>query len=633
MGIFRTIGQNLKQAFSNGSTIEQVEEAIDQGLRNGEISPLHLAEALETKDPLETIMKGVNEAEVKTHLEIRSASRDVGFFYQMLQRAVKRGDLPPQGDPMADFILADYWKHEPILAGAVYSMAAKMGALTWTVTGPKRIAANVAKMLGRAASMEGYDWGGFIPATAQDFYTTNRGVFWDINRDEDQKYDDLELYLRPVADIGHIDALCCALTGNAKKPVLYMSVVTGQKRWFKPGEYIHFSSLVSPREEHFGIGFCAAARAWRAAKLLTGLHNYDEEKLNNLPPEGVAAVTGLTLAEFKDALAFWKSSRKANDSLTFPQVLWILAGQANTKVGLEFIGFSQLPESFNREVVIDQYVNTLALVFGVDAREFWPISTSSMGTAAESEIQHLKAKGKGPGELITTIERKINSELPDGVVFEFDTQDSGEDKVASEIAKGWVEALLPLTAAGGATEDIITKEQLLRLLADKRVIPNWMVPDERTVVTDSAIQEKDYTFYELLSQFDESDGEPVVITYREGMFTTDRQPAYQILQPGSPQTNVSVPLALAVPKNGEVYENDPLVELKALADKILEQHRNIHGEPIPNTESKRGASVTRAAVKAEIERWRNHHILGQYVPREDSDLEEILETVKSMANV
>jgi hypothetical protein len=624
MGIFRRLDQNLRQAFSRGPRIEDVESAIDEGLQKGDIVPARLAEAI--SNPLEEVLKGVDEAEVKSHLDIRRASNDVGFFYQMLHRAVKRGDLPPQGDPMADFVLADYWKHEPILAGAVYSMTAKIGALTWTVTGQKRMAMNTAKMLGRAASMEGYDWGGFIVSSSQDFYTTNRGVFWDVNRADEDRFDDLELYLRPVADIGHIDALCCALTGNSKKPMIYQSVVTGQKRWFRPGEFIHFASMVSPREEHTGIGFCASARAWRAAKLLTGLHDYDEEKLNNLPPEGVAAVTGLTLNEFKDALAFWKSARKANNSLTFPQVLWLLAGQSNTKVELEFIGFSQLPESFNREVVIDQYVNTLALVFGVDAREFWPISTSSMGTAAESEIQHLKAKGKGPGELITTIERKINAELPDGAVFAFDTQDSGEDKVASEIAKGWVDALLPLTAAGGATEDILTKEQLLRLLADKRVIPNWMVPDERSVVTDSAIQEK--TWREL----DDSDGDPIVITYKEGLLTADRLPTYQILAPESRQTNVSVPVAIAVPKNGEVSVYDPLVELKALADKILVEHRNIVGDPIPDKETARGGNVTRNAIKAEIERWRNHPELAQYVPTSDSDLEEILQTVKSMIN-
>lgn len=587
------------------------------------------------------------QKDTKSFLNVHKTTSSVLGFYSLLVRSVKKNELPPHGDPSRDIVLSDFWKNEPLLAGAVYSMSAKMSSLSWTVMGGKENAGYFASLLSRTISMDGYDWGAFISASAQDFYTTDRGVYWETPRNGNRLTGQL-------ADLGHIDALQCAMTGNSKKPLFYLSDVTGQDRFFRPGEYLHFASMTSPRESDFGIGFCASSRAYRAAKLLLGLHDYDEEKLANLPPEGVAAVSGLTMEEFQDALAIWKAAREKHMSLTFPQVLWLVGSQPNTKVGLDFIGFSEIPESFDRKVVVEQYINTLALDFGVDAREFWPISSGALGTASETEIQHMKAKGKGPGEYVSIVERKINGELPDGVEFAFDTQDIAEDKQAAEIAKTWIEALLPLVTGGSpggpqagqngkgeaenqgvgrgaglsinpaggnaqvpgaATKGFITTEEFLRLLADRGVLPNYLVKDKRVVVTDSGISEKeryidDYAIYR----------------WKAGVLTVERLPAYTI------QEEIPIPAQALIPaetgEKTEEVDEDTLIRLKALGDEILEGRRDIRGKPIPVKEALRGNNVTIAAVKAELERWRNHPILRDYVPTAEEGDEEILESLE-----
>lgn len=607
----------------------------------------------------------------KSFLNIRRTTDTVISLYTLLSQAVAKNDLPPQGDPSRDMVLANFWKAEPLLAGAVYSMSAKMTSLSWTVMGRKKQANYFAKLFSRAASMDGYDWGGFMSGSSQDFYTVDRGTYWETPRYGNREYGKL-------ADLGHIDSLQCAMTGNTRKPVFYLSEVTGQNMFFRPGEFIHFASMPSPREMHFGTGFCATSRAWRAAKLLLGLHNYDEEKLANLPPEGVAAVSGMTMDEFQDALALWRASREKNRSLTFPQVLWLLAAQPNARVGVDFVGFSQMPESFDRSVVIDQYVNTLALCFGVDAREFWPISTSSMGTAAESEIQHMKAKGKGPGEFVSIVERKLNGEMPEGVEFAFDTQDIAEDKQAAEIAKTWIEAFLPLVTGGsaggpkaagfggpqslqhpgrpegdegqtkfqpaggpippqiarplqpqqgqqpqqgpqeqegeGKDTGFITSDEFLRLLADRGVIPNYLVKDKRVVVTDSGIAEKEMTADDV-----------VMYRWKEGVLSMERLPSYTIYSSYDGPTQEPVK---ALPVASSVSEEDALQWLKQLADEILEDERNIRGKPIPDREALRGNGVTKSAVKAELDRWRKHPILSKYVPTIEEGDDSILETIE-----
>jgi hypothetical protein len=429
--------------------------------------------------------------------------------------------------------------------------------------------------------------------------------------------------------------------------------LTGKRIRFKPHEVEHFTSLNSPRELDLGIGFCAVARAVRAAQLLMALHDYDAEKLSNLPPEGVATVTGLTMEEFNDAVAMWQATRKKDNSLTFPQVLWLIGQDPSTNVSIQLQSFSQIPESFDRNTVVTQYINTLALCFGVDSREFWPISSGSLGTASESEIQHLKAKGKGSGEIITNVERHINFQLPEDSDFAFDTQDIEEDGVAATTAKMWVDVFLPLFTGKGAgggsgtfpggggghvpgtegkpgprsdeaapsdagnpnkapeSDQVITKQQLLRLLADKGVIPDYMVGDDRSFIIDSDTHFKQFI----------ADGHPEDFTsfvmMPNGLLKEKRLPPiviYERMQVGNEirEKRPELPAQRLIVDAEAVDFHKEWNELKQIEAQIFEEKRNIHGSPLPEVEATRGARVTKKTIEAEMERWRSHPELEKY---------------------
>jgi hypothetical protein len=579
--------------------------------------------------------------------------------------------IPPYGMPERDVYISDFWRYEPILAGAVYSMSAKMSALSWIVSGPRLRAMKAAQLFARASHMGGQDWGGFLSCTAQDFYTTNNGVFWETARGTVGNTGIINALAGPLADLGHIDSLCCALTGNVDKPMIYNSEELGQQIRFLEGEFIHFASLPSARERHLGIGFCAVDRAYRAAKLLIGLHDYDEEKLSNLPPEGIASVTGLTMNEFMDALQMWRLQREKDNSLTFPQVLWLIGSQPNTEVKVSLQGFSTIPESFDRDKVMSHYISTLALCFGVDAREFWPISSGSLGTASESEIQHLKAKGKGPGEFISTTERMLNGELPIGVDFAFDTQDIEEDQNAATVAKAWVDVFYPLyqgtpaTKPGGPqqqtaakealdrtkptefqkppkdgmtgdqqpkspqekpggfptgmpgnlgapqVEAVLTKDQLIRLLVDKRVLPEYLINDERVSVYDHEVH--------LSKEHPEDDAS---FKWDKGILKEIRVPPI-IINSTLPTDSKGSIIADALEIQHPTAEERTFEYLKQKENEIFNTMRNITGKPIPDGEVTRGAGVTRNTIRDEIERWRNHPVLSKYAPS-DEELEKLL---------
>lgn len=665
-GLMGRISRAMSAFRHNPVNLTTVEQRLDTMIASGELPTM------------ESKQQPQSRLDVR-HTDHDIASYAVGFNHLrswIADNYKKSHQVPPKDSPERDWYLSEVWKGEPILAGAVYSMSAKMTSLKWMITGKRKLAVTAAKMLARSAYMGGYEWGGFQAASTQDFYTTNRGVFWETAKAGDP-------LTSMMTDIGHIDTLCCTLTGNSKYPLVYVSEESAQRLKFQPGEFIHFASLASPREHDLGGGMCAVDRALRAAQMLMGLHDYDEEKLSNLPPEGVASVTGLTMDEFDDAIKLWMAKRQQSNSLTFPQVLWLIASQPSAAVGVEFTGFSQIPESFDRKSVIEQYVNTLALCFGVDAREFWSLmSGGGLGTAGESEIQHMKAKGKGPGEYITTTERHINGELPDGIRFQYDTQDMQEDASAAAVAKAWVDAFMPLynlKPAGGsgasgaglpgeagqpapvegnpfgapgggdpstafkanpvpnkpngapnlplpmlsqpdtggpmgvnsggqsqAAEQVIDKNQLMRLLVDKGVLPDWMMSDNRTMIEDSDIHNR-------LFKSEGHQDDYTKIIWEGGVLKEVRPDPIVINSRSIPDKQIPYALPQPVAKVLDFQSiNSALEFLQLKEQEILASHRGIHGEPIPEGEVTRGYKPSRRSIHDELERWRNHPILAPY---------------------
>lgn len=648
--------QRAVSAFTQpNTTYTEAQELLDSMIKSGAITTGDFEESKEIRTQQSKL--DVRDNADNTYM-VSTVYSGINNFVRSVENVQAQFLQPSSIDnPDRDIFMSKLWKQEPILAGAVYSMTAKATAQSWNITGRKAQAMDAAKLLSRAAyGVNGSAWDGFISASAEDFYTVSRGVFWETIKELNQQT--LDKYLRmglhpeeirqttaaygKLIDIGHIDALNCTLTGNSIYPVEYLSQLTGQRLKFMQGEYLHFASMPSPREEKLGAGYCAVDRAYRAAKLLLGLHDYDDDKLSNLPPEGVVSVTGLTMDEFMDALKMWNARRKQDNSLTFPQVLWLIGTQPNAKVNVEMTPFSTLPESFDRHTVITQYINTLSLVFGVDAREFWTIPGSTLGgTGTESEIQHVKARGKGAGELMAIIERRINGELPQGVEFEFDTRDMQEDANEAAIAKAWVAAFLPLYnlppaidqeeeekkkenprpknsdgspvlpdvragkvdidteninegRPGSYATQVINQEQFIRLLIDKGVLPDWIASDERAMLTDIDVHQN--VIYRQLNPVNSNDF--ISLTYDKGILK--RKPLPPIILDSTDITG-----KIEAPKE------------------VKKEESEIRGKPIPESESERGFNITPKTIRSELELWRSVPELAPYTPTVEEEDELI----------
>jgi hypothetical protein len=245
----------------------------------------------------------------------------------------------------------------------------------------------------------------------------------------------------------------------------------------------------------------------------------------------------------------------------------------------------------------------------------------------------------------------LNSLLPEGVDFSYDTQDIEEDATAATTAKLWIDAYLPLVTtsidengnvitakkpadhvtsnmaedadealkekvnpakngrpgnsanytgtgdrAGGLNSavtvqgtPILSVKDFLRLLADKGVIPDYLVKDKRIAVQDSEVHLKEYGHPEDEACFE----------WRNGIIK-------EIQLPGITLNSADIP---------DVTKQDDSVDELPEAPKFkIDRNvkREIKGDPIPDAEVERGAAPTKNALKAEMEIWEENPELAPH---------------------
>ncbi len=470
-------------------------------------------------------------------------------------------DIPPWGTRERDKYLREKWRQEPILAGAVSSMVQKMVSLSWTITGGRNLVKRFSEVLYNAE--DGAGWNVYLSKCVQDYLTQDKGTF----TEKAMAYEN-----GPVQDIYHIDSGQVTLTGRRNVPAKYVSPVDGRVYPLPRDNVFHLASLPAPEERRFGQGFCAVSRAIKAAQVLFALYRYDNEQLSDMPPKGIAAITGMTTNQVTRAIQLYKENRESRGTLTFPGLLWLASSVGDIKI--ELTPFSTLPENFDREVVVTLYIYTLALDFGVDAREFWP-ATVTGATKADALIQAQKAKGKGPGELIVGMERAINFHvMPEGCTFKFSFQDDEEDRLKAEIDGMKINNTNAMISNG-----ILLPEEARSLLVSQRVLPEVFATP---AVASSTDLEGHKAFREPT----------VMATYKNGVLedivtvSTNRK-LFPVLK-AEQQIEVTPQIAEGIASGSELimYEGDYLPEMgivqvvcdgKLYARAILQETQDVEG--------------------------------------------------------
>ena len=339
---------------------------------------------------------------------------------------------PDWWSPRRDIWLRRFYKKVDNLSSATNSMVAKMVAVPPVVipVNPNirqhRIYADrYSEMLINNSGI-GNGWHVEYSKFMLDYFTQDNGAFMLVMADGN-KDEDISGYNR--YGLQHLDSARCTRTGNIFFPVVYTDT-NGKRYKIHQSRIICISSMPSPDVLANGVGFCAISRALDSAQSILDIAVYKGEKMGSRPLRAVATLSGMSEDTMKQALEEHRKNMDLKRQTRFSHTL-LFAGLE--KLAFEITDLNSVPDGFDERTTVTLAMYTIAMAFGVDPRELWP-ATESGATKADAAIQHQKALGKEPGNIMRNVEAAITKKfLPDTLFFNFDAKDDAKDEVSANI--------------------------------------------------------------------------------------------------------------------------------------------------------------------------------------------------------
>lgn len=342
--------------------------------------------------------------------------------------------VSPWWSRVRDMELRAFWPKSDHLSGAIYSFVSKMTAIPNKVVARNTSiktyveeAARLTDLLQIAPGM-GRGWVREYGKFVHDLVTQDNGAFMEVIGNGEPSG---PIVGRPL-NVAHLDSSRCTRTGNTEYPVIYEDT---NGKWYKlhRSRVMYTSQMTSPIAEMYGVGFCAVSRCVNVAQTLIDITTFKQEKLGSRPPRKIIITKGgLDPSDLKAAISIADSTM---DSAGLKYFSRVIIGGSSTMPEAEVreIDLSAMPDGFDENSSITLGMATIALAFGVDARELFP-AMSAGATRADALLQHLKQRGKGPGQIIQETENLFNYYfLPPYLRFQFDFQDDAEDRQRAEI--------------------------------------------------------------------------------------------------------------------------------------------------------------------------------------------------------
>jgi hypothetical protein len=374
-------------------------------------------------------------------------------------------DIRPTVTAVAATALRRVWRlvGADIIASAIAVMIQKVQATAYVIEGPQRTVNFTQQSIDLADLGRG--WLQFVAKWVIDFTTQDNGAFV-------EKLGPANRYLRvggvivrhpdgsPVIDVAqplegrplsfsHMDSIACERTGCLQTPVRYYDI-NGSMHLMHYTRMHWVADMPQPDERLFGYGFCALSRCISMVQYMVNWATARNESLDNMPPLSIHEP-----GEHQQG-----KIRRADDGLRGQPAGHERAGAAlahdpgqqdpTKPTGVKLTPIRQLWESFDEQKAFQITVNTVAMAFGLDPQDLAPLSSTAMGSAAQSSVLSEKAHGKGVGNVLAQIESMMREVIPASCTFRFDRQDDDQDLTKAQIRETKVRALTSLYGVGGA---------------------------------------------------------------------------------------------------------------------------------------------------------------------------------------
>ena len=333
-------------------------------------------------------------------------------------------EFPAWGaDPAGlDLKIREFWPTESYLQSAIYAIATRNAAFSWTLQGPPSTVEACQEFLVE-------NWVDFCYKWNLDYLTQNNGAFVEIIRLTDSPDS-------PCIGINQLDAARCRRTGVDEWPVVYSDRLGGQHR-LAPHQVWVMADMPSPIETMNSVGMCAVYRILCEAKRMRDISVYEREKLSGFNPKSLYIVGNVGKTQLTDVLKEHEQNQLQKGYVRYvkPAIMGVLDPKAPATVAT--LDFASIPDGFDKDKELKWYITVMALALGCDYQDLAPLSAGNLGTSTQSEVLHLKSKGKGPAMYMKRISHMMNFSgiLPKNVTFEFDEKDIADDTQIAALDK------------------------------------------------------------------------------------------------------------------------------------------------------------------------------------------------------
>lgn len=357
--------------------------------------------------------------------------------------------------------LRNFWKKSDHLSGAIYSMTSKMTAITFTIVArdsSNQADVDQAKKLTEilhGAAQFGSGWEVFFSAFVEDLLTQDNGAFAEIIGPGDPSG---PLTGTPIS-VAHLDSARCQRTSNPIYPVLYRDIA-GKLYKLHFTRVMYAAQMPSPAREMNGVGFCAVSRCISVAQTLIDILTYKQEKLGSRPHRAILITKGgLDPKDVADAFSMAEQTMDNQGLSRYSKV--VVAGSSSMEdAGLQVVELSSLPDGFDERTSVELGMSTIALAFGMDPNELFP-NLNASASRADALVQHLKQRGRGPGQILQIVESLFNYKfLPARFQMVFEYQDEAQDRQTAETRRIQTERT-NIELINGAMNKRAAREQML----------------------------------------------------------------------------------------------------------------------------------------------------------------------------
>lgn len=376
-------------------------------------------------------------------------------------------ELPLYWTRDRDFVLSATVHHEAMWGAAVGIALTKTASMSFEIQGDVALRVKRGQELFLSADGSRVGWVSFLAKHLRDFLTTDNGAFVEIVRATKSAGS-------AIIGIRHLDSRRCTRTGDPEIPVIYRDRM-GAIHEMRDYQVIMLSDMPDPSDTYYGVGLCAASRAYPSIYKLASIEWYLREKVAGLHPLAIHIVNGILSNQLNDAISGAKQETLGKGVAQYMGAV-IVGIPAQATPELVTIPLAELPDGFNRKEEFDISLLTYADCLGLDPQDLQPLTGQAMGTGAQSQILAEKAGGKGLSAWRQMWTHAVNEFiLPDMTTFVFVEKDYRDMKMRADVSKARADVSKVRIDAG-----ITNAQQELQVLVDDDELPKEFLEVDQT---------------------------------------------------------------------------------------------------------------------------------------------------------